>query len=1066
MKDVDGVFGASAPATIDTSAPAAAVAAGAPTKVEAGPPAAPSPEPITEATLEAVPEGSVVVLSLGNNQVQRFRRMPGGFVLEESVNEPHLVLWSAEDIRSFVIGGNSKGWTLTIEAAPRSSDPVPATPDRSKQYENIEIGQVWTREISTSGGNAIESVEILHISGDIVFVKRSIDGKPMPAGDPDMSLEDLQKELRDGLFLPEEREPATPATLEIALPGAGEEWTYRTSEGDFVAIKRLAGGQFELVNISPTGARENEMSLTEAAIRDMARDEEWERAEVPQQPAGVEAKEPQGVKELREALNEQRAEYVRIEAEQAKQVSALKKIFRQLTGHEGEIAPELERAQREYYLALVTLQGAEMNDIKQSGLRGGELVERLRTFVSNHHDREMEYLDKERRAQQYGEGQQALREKWGKLWEESKRTGDIVNAYDGVTRTHEWHDGMKLFIGGMKLAPETLYHGMEAVGKKYNEMVNTRTKRILAASVGVGMAGVAVFGTGGAAAGWALAGLALKRAVGGAGVMVAANEGGAAATAWLRQRKTNKLADKIVGDEQGDDLKQKLSEPATETPRPEGYLQFSLTDEGVERILVELREKSTKDLLRRTGRKQLADTTRKWAAFALGVTVGSGAAADMVKWGVGKFGFSPAAAATVEQDRNNGAGGPGRPDVAARAPAPAGSAASAAEGTQPGAPATPTSGAAAAEQQPYPRTTPAGTDPAAVKAGSPAAATAEAPRAASVKNILDARVIQRGDTISKYAIGAAQAAGLGNVEQQRFATLLRDGINAKLASMEYSGKTLREAGFVIDQYGHLSADYIQANRTLNLGKLFTETELQALLDQAKQPIAGGAVAEAATGGKVYLNLEDAALDAVKQGAKLGGAVAAELTPSGRAADIALEASAQAARDGMGTPASAATATVEATSSGANWVEGLKAGKPEGYAQYLKHLPQSEQIKMHRSSLNGMYELLRTRDVTLDRYDMQYDPSINAALAKTPMANALNDFAGFQKNPLYQYNMQVNPLHYSQMRELYQVHEGVVKAFGEKAAQPLRDETMQSYLFRATALAKATGVKVPGLRVID
>lgn len=833
---------------------------------------------------------------------------------------------------------------------------------------------------------------------------------------------------------PEQPKPKEAQNL-MDLPVEGKPLQYLTRKGERLQVVWMSEGAYQVSNV-----------LTETEPKTLSREEiyaymdveRWRRVEAMSTET---AKSIEGLKkrlkELEQFLQVTREDYVRLEMEESSVMKVITQTLRQLRG-KSEINPELSNLRAAYQNELASIQDVEIQILKMSDLEGEKLHEAIAFIVRKYDFMEAEALYELRR--KYApEDKRSLYEKSKALWESTRKKEEYFDEYAGF-KTREYHDGWKFFAGATKLAAEAGWKGIKAVGEGYNrfnqkEWGASKRKYGKYVTVGVGLVGggVLAFSSGGAAV--AVAGLVVttKRVAGGIGLGLAANEVMESYSRGRREKKAFEKSEQFLTGETHSRIEQQLAGemPVAEMQKmsPEGYerLKAMLIRETVDTVVKKQAKLDRGVLYRRTGA----------ALVGFVAAAGLGKIRDVIEYG--------SAAA---------------PDL----PIPTAQAADAASSPSPGAelPSAGTSGPLVEVAQPAAAavSAPAGVVEA---AQAPSAPRAEAGGTLTKSTLLAERRVAPGDTLWKYAVESGKGAGLDEKSQTRFATLLREKINEKLATA--SAADIKAAGFQTNSAGELSADYLQSKKTLRLGKLITSDELNRMMEQAKRPLTDTLSADTS-----YANLQDAARDAIRMNGSVAPAVQ-EITSSGIAADIALEEGAKAMQEAGISPRAVAAApvrVVESVVATSTPLERMTAlGKGASVVDYIRGLSQAEQGEIFRTMRRTVRDLFDTPETNIfGSNTTQYLFSDHPEFARVPAARVLADHATLQNGSVFFYDREANPLHWTQMQEVAKFSEAATKTLGKVIGVPLKNESIEGYVLRVTAAARGLGKALPGYRMLN
>lgn len=301
-----------------------------------------------------------------------------------------------------------------------------------------------------------------------------------------------------------------------------------------------------------------------------------------------------------------------------------------------------------------------------------------------------------------------------------------------------------------------------------------------------------------------------------------------------------------------------------------------------------------------------------------------------------------------------------------------------------------------------------------------------------VNALLQERVVSLGDTITKYAVTSGETMGLEGEEGKRFAALLREKLNEKLGVMD--PEAAKAAGFIPNKDGVLTADFIRADEKIHLGKILSSEEMKVLAEQAKD--------------------------------KTVSPVVPPVEVSAPASQAVLNETAQVLQEAGIAPTSAAPAVGETFAQPTpDAIAEFDAGKQK-VTEYIKTLPQAEQVEVFRTMRGTMRDLFNTPEISIyGNYDMNYDLKEHPEMAKASMARVLEDHKTLSSRAFYMYDRSLNPLHWTQMQELAKFTEGAAKVLGKEVATPLKRESIEEYILRLALLAKESGKSFPGLHMV-
>lgn len=782
--------------------------------------------------------------------------------------------------------------------------------------------------------------------------------------------------------------------------------------------------------------------------------------------------ESKAVVAARALVAEKREEFIRLERDQKGAWLKLMNFFRTTVGKEHDLSPEVAEAMERYKNSLTELLNLEIENIKQSDLKGEALRQAIAGLVRQFEFAEGETLDEGRRKARLGEGgAEALTDKWKKVWGHTR-----MAAMTG----HEV-DGLRILGALLEASGATAYR----VGVQYNQLTNTTGRKVAAAVLGAGAVGVIVFTGGGAAAATAGLVLGLKKLGAAAGTTVTVKGVTDAVAQRGRERRAEKNTEKMLGSlklTKKDEVEQSRNSEDTSTAAAS---EAVLTEEKIFELKNYLQQSAIEKMAKRGAIRRMG---RLWRNTVAGVAGGAIALTAPSTFGraleatQGIFDGGEAATGRIARVIEQGASAP-RPaavvsaaEAAASAPSGAASAASAAvqEIGQPaqGGPELPTEGEGNVPTE----------LPNALNQSREFYQSGLAPDVVKLEGLMGDKVVARGDTLWKYALDGGKAAGLDETQQSRFAALLRDKLTEKLSMVDPDAA--KAAGFAPNKAGIFTPNFIRTGDTLHLDKLLTTSDLQQLLEEAKQPSAAGGVADAVSSGKPdifntnYTSLEQAARDAVKVYGEVPDPDV--IKPYANLEDAARDAVKMYGEvDGKG----AATATADAapfvgkemvTPSQdvlTKLIELKEWGNGEKFnialSDYLSSLPRFDQVSLFREIRGTVRDLFDTPEISLyNNYDANYDFSLHPELAKASVARVLADHAALADKFYITYDRTVNPLHWTQMQQVAQFAEGAVKTLGEDLAKPLTGEGIDEYTRRIAILAHAKGVTFPGLRMIQ
>lgn len=833
---------------------------------------------------------------------------------------------------------------------------------------------------------------------------------------------------------------------ETDLPIEGNPFQYFSSDGRRWQVEYTTDG-YKVTNVFTS---EELGVFDEVVLRARMTAERWRPAKSIIESGQLQNIETlnRAIETLKKAVELSRSDYVRVEMEEAGAIKSIVKAFRQLAG-KTDINPEVRERREAYQGELASIQDLEIQKLKLMGLEGKTLREAIAGVVREYDFEEADRLY-DLRQQFSPESKQTWNEKCKALWETTRRNETYFDEYSGF-KTREYHDGWKFFAGMLKISGETIAQGVKKVGDQYNAINKTKWGRRAMIVTGVALGGALAFSSGGAAVAFASL-VTAKRVVAAAGL-------GVAADAYLEGRSRRKRGEKAVekaeeffGEEANREVDRKITQ-ALESSIPDQEVtgdQFVASEEFYNRFQEWLKQETIDTVSTKQAQLDRGLLYRRSAAILAGfvAAAGIGKLRDFYEYGrdtLPSFGVTTARAAeaanTAASAPLKGAGLPNvdHPPLGAEAAvsSPAGASSAPAGVSQPSA-------AAIVREVAETRV--------------PGSGLAQA-----TETLLGERKIQSGETIWKYALEGGKAAGLDEKSQTRLATLLREKINEKLATASTSN--IKAAGFALNANGQFSADAIQANKTLHLGKLLGKDELAALIEQSKQPLSGTMHID-----KSYATLEEAARDAARTYGK--EMAAQELTPSGRVDDIALEEGARAMQEAgiervVASPASVAgvTEAVISTAAAPERIAGL--GKTVSVVDYIRELPREEQGEIFRTMRRTVRDLFDTPETNIfGSNTTQYLFSDHPEFARVPAAKVLADHAILQNSSLFFYDRSVNPLHWTQMQEVAKFSESAVKTLGKDIGAPFNNESIESYVLRITTAARGLGKSLPSFRMLN
>lgn len=712
-----------------------------------------------------------------------------------------------------------------------------------------------------------------------------------------------------------------------------------------------------------------ERGVSREELETLAEHNQWKQLEKPEL-VGPEPFSDQLIEKARAVVEETRGDFVRVESEQAGAMDRLKKYFSFLRKQD-EINPEVRQCLEKYQNALVALQSLEIEKIKRSGVEGKELKQLIAGMIREYDFDEAERIDNAKRELRLNKEKEPFK----KRIEQHFR--DHVQYFDGKwpsqTRKERFGRDMTAFyIALMQTSAESVMSGVRTVGVGYNKLVSTKGGKITMMAAGGAAFGTAVLFSGGAAATMAGVLLAAKRAAAGAGFAVAAEGLTDYGAKVLRSRKADKKADEFFKDVSSKRVKARSEPGGSET------VTLDFEHDSLERLEAYLRKDVNSKAYEKSVKRDRNHMYRKTGAVMAGVLFGNSSF-------VGNF-FSEAQAATPTGS------GSGMEKVA-----------EAIEGKAPEVPKE-------------------------AWVASPGGETGSN----GANALLQERTVSSGDTITKYAVTSGETMGLEGEEGKRFAALLREKLNEKLAVMD--PEVAKAAGFVPNKDGVLTADFIRADEKIHLGKILSSDEMKALAEQAQDKTVAPMVSP------------------VEVSAPTSQAVLTETAKVLQEAGIAPTSAAPAVGETFAQPTPDAIAEFD-------------AGKQK-VTEYIKTLPQAEQVEVFRTMRGTMRDLFNTPEISIyGNYDMNYDLKEHPEMAKASMARVLEDHKTLSSRAFYMYDRSLNPLHWTQMQELAKFTEGAAKVLGKEVATPLKRESIEEYILRLALLAKESGKSFPGLHMV-
>lgn len=722
------------------------------------------------------------------------------------------------------------------------------------------------------------------------------------------------------------------------------------------------------------------------------------------------------LEQAKAAVSQTRADFIRLEAEQKGAWTKLMNFFRTSAGKASEMSPEVSEAMEQYKGALTRLLNLEIENLKRSNLKGEELRRAMADLVREFDFVHGEEEDEERRKARLGEGgAQTLKEKWKKVWTQTQ-----MAAMTG----HE-ADGLRIFGAFLEASGATVYRA----GIQYNRLTDTKTKKIAMAVAGGALASVVIFSGGGAAAATAGLCLGLKRLGAAAGGAVAVKGLGDALAQAGRERRALRNAEEAISElqlTQKDEVEQSVMSQDTATT---DALEATLSEEKAREFENLIQQSAIENLAVRGAKRRMG---RLWRNTAAGVAGGA------LAWAVpGTMAHAAEAAQNAIDGSSAASRVAGRLADAASAPSPAAAAASAAEAS-----ASAPGGASSS---------PSGTGGPGTPSTSPP--NIELPKSSNPQSseLLNEKVIARGDTIWKYATGAAEAAGIeSKVDQQRFAALLRNALNEKLASM--SPEAAKAAGFIPGPDGKFSADRIGAGKTLKLSAVLTQDEMAKLFEQAESSVSTGA---------------EKALEQVAPQPSSSQVIDAVASNKTYPADIVLEETAKAANvDTVQTNTTPDFLGEFIQARGLNDYRGINMAMVE----YIQSQPREVQIQVARNIKRCLQYIFEIPGIP----GLGQQPE----LLKTSAARVLADYATIQETVKNRsvfiqgggdYDQTLDRLHWRQMERVTNLHDRAALVLGADIARPIavaRGESVQDYVRRLAIFAQAKGISAERIGMVN
>ncbi len=800
-----------------------------------------------------------------------------------------------------------------------------------------------------------------------------------------------------------QREGLAGADFVLELPTEGETFFYRDKDGVEFGVSLAATGDFVLVVVN-TG---KERLVDEVKLQALAEKNEWQRFEraQPSETAIERVVPEEELRKAAEVVGQTRTDFVRVESEQKGALERLSRIFRSLRGKE-ELNPEIRQYWEAYESALVVWQSLKIEQLKQSDLPPELLKKEIAGLIRESEFDEAERLDDAKRELRL-KAQKPLFEKAKTLWRST-----LHNEFDGENPGgKQWRDWPMVMIGGTALAGEALYRGVKATGEGYNKLMRTKGGKITMMAAGGAALGTAILFSGGAAASMAVVMLGAKRAVAGAGLAVAAEGVLDFGAAQLRKRRANKQGQEFIEDSlesiEGQIIEDQINLGDQASER-------DVTEEILKKLETYLKEDVNKRAYQEFYKRRVGHRGRKSLAILAGAVLGSGAAQMLFPDNTGAAGrmsgFLLGESSAVAAGDASGVPTQKFQFLARQIE----------EANNPG-----NQSSSGSITPPFT----AGRHLIPVQG-----VVIENGKNLASNGLFGERTIVQGDTLWKYAVEGGKAVGLESDQQNRFASLVREKINEKLASINLDDA--KAAGFVPNKDGVLTADYIRAGEKLDLGKILSADEIKALAEEVKS------VPETTTstppGGVVKIS---------------------ESTEPRVAAAIA-----EAPREAGTSPTDVAEVTLSTASPTPSLQELATSNK--GVTEYIKGLPQAEQVEVFRTMRRTVRDLFNTPEISIyGNYDMNYDLSEHPEMARVSLAQVLEDHKTLSSRAFYMYNRSLNPLHWTQMQELVKFSEGTAKILGEKLATPFERETIEQYVLRMAVIAKETNKVLPGLHML-
>lgn len=812
----------------------------------------------------------------------------------------------------------------------------------------------------------------------------------------------------------------------LVLLDAGSNLAYRRADGTEIRVEKKADGQYWVSEKDDSGF----VTVGAAGLEEMGEREGWQSVEaLPSLGAQGEAKpdvaeQDAKIAKLREAVTAARTAFITAEESQGSTWKKLMQTFRTLKHRESD-DHDIRAYHNAYDQAVLALQEAELEKLKQSGLSLQQLRPEMAALIRESQFDEAERIYAERRQQRREKTNQSLGEKLDARW---KETIGSLEAEAG--KGEEWKQYIKYAIGMSADMGGKVIEGIEKGGAAYNEFARTKKgKLLLGMLVAAGVAGAATGGLVAPAAGLLL----LKRWVAGAGLAVTIER----STEKVAEMRREKKRKNVETDQAG--FFQKM-EDAVETKAVEAIATGKEGDGKLDLSLLEafLKDEAAK-ARRGEGARRRNALLRKSGAIFAGVVLGSGAASHFAHgFFVDKADAVSVPAAAVSESGSDAA-------------APPSGAAPVVEQTRAGAVA---GGPTGGEVTSNPSVSPATEVPGAVATAVPAGQSVEvSPKA---KDFLSTHEVKRGDNIWKLAKSVVQdVPDMDRRASDRFAKLVELKLQAKL---DASPDMARAAGFVAGPDGKFSPSYIQAGAKLEIGKLISADEMSKLIEEAK----GSAPIEVAapTGPSADVS-----------SGKDGGITPDTVSKPAGGRDIyprlvkAFEESQAASEAGR----------LESVIVPDDAVDGVVELRPEtellsptgNVMTYVESLPADAQKDIFRNFKHVSEQIFRTDEVmNTEGYDRNFNPISQTELAKAKLAVVLSNHDALAQNPLSSYDRVKNPLHWSQMETVAKLSKAAGKTFGTELARARTGESIQEYVLRVVALAGHEGKKIPGFRMLN